>query len=361
MDDSPTRTRRNPLIAGFHASWITVLLIAAINTGIALVLKIDDPRPFWHPLVTVQLFGFSIAYCVNVAAPWDKPAPVWRMVIASAVGAMIGSALVLLVKTQFPPLAIYTLQDIVSRATFFAMNTLAAFFNGLLISLIFYIKFRETRASAALHRAEAERHLLSKQAIEAELKLMQAQVEPHFLFNTLASVQYLTETDPKQASALLTHLIAYLRAALPELRASSTTLGKEAHLAEAYLNVLAMRKGPRLSFAVDIPPDLAQHPFPPNLLLSLVENSVKHGLEPAAAGGRIDIRARRNGNALVIAVDDTGKGLPANGATVQPGVGLSNVRDRLAALYGTRAHFSLEPAREGGAHATLTLPLESGY
>ena len=101
------------------------------------------------------------------------------------------------------------------------------FGNGLLISLIFYVKLREARAAAALHKAEAERHLLSKQAIEAELKLMQAQVEPHFLFNTLASVQYLTETDPPQANVLLGHLIAYLRAALPQLRASSSTLGRE--------------------------------------------------------------------------------------------------------------------------------------
>ncbi len=110
------------------------------------------------------------------------------------------------------------------------------------------MKFSETRAAAALHKAEAERHLLSKQAIEAELKLMQAQVEPHFLFNTLASVQFLTETDPKQANALLGHLIEYLRAALPQLRAASTTLGREAELARAYLNILKMRIGPAARF-----------------------------------------------------------------------------------------------------------------
>ncbi len=129
---------------------------------------------------------------------------------------------------------------------------------------VFYVKRREARAAAALHKAEAERHLLSKQAVEAELKLMQAQVEPHFLFNTLASVQYLTETDPKQANVLLGHLIGYLRAALPQLRARSSTLGREVALAEAYLNILRMRIGPRLTFAIDVPDELRDHPFPPN-------------------------------------------------------------------------------------------------
>src|SRR3569623_876239 len=228
-----------PLRRGLSFCWSTLLLLVAINTGIAAELWIDDPRPFWQPLVTVQLYGLSIAYCVNVATPWERSKPIRTLMFSVAIGALIGIALVILVKG-------YTLQYVQERAPFFAYNFITAWGNGLLISLMFYVKFRETRATAALHKAEAERHLLSKQAIEAELKLMQAQVEPHFLFNTLASVQYLTETDPKQASALLAHLIDYLRAALPQLRARSSTLAREISLVEAYLSILATRLGSRL-------------------------------------------------------------------------------------------------------------------
>ena len=328
-----------------------MLLLVAINTGIAAVLWIDDPRPFWHPLLTVQVYGLVIAYCVNVVKPWDNPRPIRTMVAAVAVGAIIGVVLVVLLKG-------YSIQYVSERATFFAYNVITAWGNGLLISLMFYVKFRETRATAALHMAEAERHLLSKQAIEAELKLMQAQVEPHFLFNTLASVQYLTETDPPQAGRLLGHLIGYLRAALPQLRASSTTLGKEAELARAYLNILQMRIGPRLAFDIDVPAELRDHPLPPNLLISLVENAIKHGIEPAAAGGVVSVAARRDGDALLVTVSDTGRGLEAGGTTGGQGVGLSNIRERLAALYGARGRFTLQPGEQRGARATLSLPYE---
>ena len=131
----------------------------------------------------------------------------------------------------------------------------AAFGNGLFVSLFFYVKHREARAAAALHKAEAERHLLSKQAIEAELKLLQAQVEPHFLFNTLASVQYLTETDPQQARRLLGHLIDYLRAALPQLRARIVDARPRDRARRGLSQHPAMRMGPRLTFAIDVPDD----------------------------------------------------------------------------------------------------------
>ena len=196
-------------------------------------------------------------------------------------------------------------------------------------------------------------------AVEAELKLLQAQVEPHFLFNTLASVQYLIETDPKQANVLLSHLVGYLRAALPQLRARSSTLGREIALAEAYLNILRMRIGPRLAFTIDVPEGLRGHLFPPNLLISLVENAIKHGIEPSADGGSVKLSAEQRADTIVVTVTDSGRGLvPDRGASGE-GVGLSNLRERLAALYGTRARFTLEPAPPRGMRATLTLPLEA--
>ncbi len=340
---------RRTLARGFVFKWSTVLLLAAINTGIAAVLWIDDSRPFWQPLLTVQLYGFAIAYCVNAAAPWAQPRPIPRLLLAVAIGTLAGLVLTIVVKG-------YSIEYVLARKEMFGWNVFAGFANGLFVSLFFYVKMREAQSAVALHKAEAERHLLSKQAIEAELKLMQAQVEPHFLFNTLASVQFLTETDPREAHRLLGHLIEYLRAALPHLRASSTTLGKEAGLAEAYLNILRMRMGPRLAFTIDVPGDLATHPFPPNMLISLVENAIKHGIEPAAQGGTVAVRARREGSMLVVTVEDTGRGL---GAASRPGhgVGLANIRERLAALYGTQAQFSLERGVPSGARATLAVPL----
>ena len=351
MSNAPA-ARENPLLAGFRFNWSTFLLIAAINTGIALVLWIDDVRPFWHPLLTVQLYGFSIAYCVNIAAPWDHDKPLRRLALAACIGSLIGVVLVIVFKG-------YPLDYVRERISFFFYNAFAAFGNGLLISLIFYVKRREARAAAALHKAEAERHLLSKQAIEAELKLMQAQVEPHFLFNTLASVQYLIETDPRRANVLLGHLIGYLRAALPQLRARSSTLGREMSLAEAYLNILKMRIGPRLTFAIDLPDELRDHPFPPNLLISLVENAIKHGVEPSADGGAVTLAAAHAGDSVTVTVTDTGRGLAAGAATNGQGVGLTNIRERLAALYGPRGRFTLEPSSPRGMRATLSLPFEA--
>ena len=353
MTTAPATRREHPLLAGFRFSGSTLLLILAINTGIALVLWINDARPFWHPLLTAQLQGLAIAYCVNVAAPWDHDRPLRRLAIATLAGSLAGVVLVIVAKR-------YSFDYVRTMPASFAFNFVAAFVTGLSISLMFYVKRREARAAAALHRAEAERHLLSKQAIEAELKLMQAQVEPHFLFNTLASVQYLTETDPRQASVLLGHLIGYLRAALPQLRVSSSTLAREMSLAEAYLNILKIRIGPRLAFAVALPEELRDHPFPPNLLISLVENAIKHGIEPSADGGSVTLTAAHAGDSVVVTVADTGAGAGAAERTRSgQGVGLTNVRDRLAALYGSRGRFTLEPVSPRGMQATLSLPYEA--
>jgi LytS/YehU family sensor histidine kinase len=202
-------------------------------------------------------------------------------------------------------------------------------------------------------RSEADRNLLSKQAAEAELKLMQAQVEPHFLFNTLASVQFLTETDPPMAGLMLGHLLSYLRAAVPQLRSGSTTLGQEAELARAYLSIMQMRMETRLRFSIDIPQSLESHPFPPMLLMSVVENAIKHGIEPQAEGGEVRLEAKQRDGSLVVSVTDSGRGFAD-----QPGqgVGLTNLRERLKALYGQRSQLRLDAILPHGAKATIEIP-----
>jgi hypothetical protein len=161
----------------------------------------------------------------------DQPRPILQLAIAVAIGAILGHALMVPTKNfilehLLNQPRLYTLDYVLSHKKTFFFSTFSAFLIGLCISVFFLLKFRETRAAEALHKGEAERLLLAKQAMESELKLMQAQIEPHFLFNTLASVQFLTETDPPQASRLLGHLLAYLRAALPQMRSASTTLGR---------------------------------------------------------------------------------------------------------------------------------------
>ncbi len=360
MNTSPTVTIRPGWLAaaaaGFRASWLTILLIVAINTGVAAILSLDDARPFWHPFISAQSFGLSIAYAVNAASPWDKPRPVWRLIIAVAIGTAIGVALLIAIKGYVIAEQNYRLESVRLRVGQFAWTSLGGFVMGLCVSVFFLLKYRDGRMRAAMLKAEADRNLLAKQAVESELKLMQAQVEPHFLFNTLASVQYLTETDPPQASKLLGHLLAYLRAALPQLRSASATLGQEIELVEAYLNILRMRMGQRLAFTIDVPTALRTHAFPPVLLISIVENAVTHGLEPQAEGGTIRIDARRDGDRLVVSVTDTGRGIAGGAARPGQGVGLANVRDRLAALFGPAGRFSLADVAPHGARATIEVP-----
>lgn len=351
------------LARGFRFSWITIGIILLVNTGIATFESVNDMRPFWHPFVTVQACGLAIAYCVNVAAPWASPKPILRLAIAVAIGAALGHALMVPIKNfvleyLLAQPRLYTLDYFLSHKGTFFFSWFGASLIGLCISVFFLLRFREARAAEALHKAEAERLLLAKQAMESELKLMQAQIEPHFLFNTLASVQFLTETDPPQASRLLGHLLSYLRAALPKMRSTSATLGQEIEFAEAYLNILRMRMGPRLDFAIDVPDALRTHPFPPVLLISVVENAVTHGLEPLAAGGRVTLAARRDHDVLRVTVSDTGIGLSGVSRPGR-GVGLLNVRERLTALFGARGRFVLEDAAPHGARATIEIPFEA--
>ena len=348
-----------PVFAGLRGvSWRTLGLIVAINTGVALILYTEETRPFWHPFITAQSVGLSIAYAVNAAQPWESAHPLRRLIGAAASGTAVGMLFLLAIKGYVIGDPEYHLGDLHGHGApgHFVSTAVSGLVMGLCVSLFFLLKIRDARARAELLRAEADRNLLSKQAIEAELKLMQAQVEPHFLFNTLASVQFLTETDPPKAGLMLGHLLAYLRAALPQLRSNSTTLGQESDLAQAYLSIMRMRMGPRLSFVIDIPTELRSHRFPPMLLMSLVENAIKHGIEPQADGGTVRLEARRDAGRIAVSVVDNGHGLAHK---IGNGVGLTNLRGRLRALYADQARFTLEEITPHGARATVELPFDA--
>jgi hypothetical protein len=221
------------------------------------------------------------------------------------------------------------------------------------VAKFFIDRSRAAQKVAESKKREAEYHRMSRQVTEAKLAALQAQVEPHFLYNTLASVQALTEVDPQKAHDMTGHLIQYLRNALPKMRESVSTVGQEVELVRAYLNILQMRMGKRLAFDIEVAPGLGESPFPPLMLPSLVENAIKHGLEPQREGGRVSISIAAVDGPIRAVVADTGRGF---GETVGAGVGLANIRERLAALYGDAAHLTLEANEPQGVKATIEIP-----
>ena len=213
---------------------------------------------------------------------------------------------------------------------------------------------RRRAQDAVLGEQAAER-----EALQARLSALQAQVEPHFLFNTLANLKYLMRTDTSAALEMLDHLIGYLQNALPDMRSISSTLGREIDLARAYLSLMQIRMGQRLRFFIDVPEGLRALPMPPAMLISLVENALRHGLQGLPHPGSLRIGAVLQSGTLEVTVHDDGAGL--GGSTGHGhGVGLSNIHARLALLYGDAATLQVLQAQPRGVTAIVRLPVSSG-
>jgi signal transduction histidine kinase len=220
-------------------------------------------------------------------------------------------------------------------------------------------KLAEVKAAAATETAESEQ--LKRQVVEARMAAMQAQVEPHFLFNTLASIDHLIETDPPRASQMQRNLIALLRASMPSMRESNPaaqTLGREIAVIRPYLEILKVRMEDRLQASVDVPNGLLSAEFPPMMIQSLVENAIKHGLEPKAEGGTLRVAAEIVDGRLAVSVADTGLGFGL-ADTAGTGVGLANIRERLKLLYGDRASVVVADNEPSGTVVTLTVPYQA--
>ncbi len=207
---------------------------------------------------------------------------------------------------------------------------------------------RARAQSIELRRLEAERELT-----ESRLQLLRNQIEPHFLFNTLATVRLLHATSPERGSQLLAHLIDYLKLTASNLESPRRDLARELGLVRSYLGVIGIRMGGRLATRIDVPDELLDCAFPPLTLATLVENAVKHGIAPRPGVGEIRISARRVGDAIEAEVADTGIGF---GQTVGGGIGLSNIRARLRVLYGDRARLALTGNKPSGVRATIRVP-----
>ncbi|WP_426209099.1 sensor histidine kinase [Massilia sp. TWP1-3-3] len=204
--------------------------------------------------------------------------------------------------------------------------------------------------------AQRQREALHNQAIEAQLRILQAQIEPHFLFNTLANLRQLYRTSAVDGESMLDHLIAYLRSAMENLRAEYSSVVQEMDLAMHYLAIMQIRMGSRLAYRFVVPDALLKHPLPPAMLISLVENAVKHGIAESSEGV-ITLSVARIGAALHVSIADNGPGISSVGGT---GLGLSNIRQRLEAIYGSSACLEVGSPVEGGFTGTIIIPFEEG-
>jgi LytS/YehU family sensor histidine kinase len=227
---------------------------------------------------------------------------------------------------------------------------------AVLVGLLGEYRWSSLRAAARLHEAELNRIRLQGELAAGRLQVLQAQIEPHFLFNSLANVRRLLRTDGEAGRAMLGDLMRYLESALPRMREDSSTLEHETELVRAFLAVHQVRMGRRLKVRIDVPPQLGDRVVPPMMMLTLIENALKHGLGPLPEGGAIDVAACEANGRLVLRVSDTGRGLVTGSGG---GTGLANIRARLKAMYGAAAGLSLRLNEPRGVVAEIDLPVHA--
>jgi sensor histidine kinase YesM len=341
-------------------------MIAAFNTVCAIVVTyvINIRGDFWNNWVFSMCIGSMAMFLIDAArfVLWGEAKPpklpmIGITLVAVPLAYFIGSFIAV-------HLLGLTTEEVIKDQISHAAGMLI--FITLVSLFITWFFWSRTELLALRAEAEAEKAksaAVEKQAMQAQLQLLQAQIEPHMLFNTLANLQGLIAIDPSRAQHMLDQLIHYLRATLSSARADKTTLMHEFDLMRAYLELMSVRMGARLKYTLHLPQELKNQTIPPMLLQPLLENAIKHGLEAKIEGGHIDVEASQQGDKLTLTVADTGLGLEV---THHPHyqnhgthIGLANVRERLHALYGNNAQFTLTPNAPAGTVAQLTLPLST--
>jgi signal transduction histidine kinase len=328
--------------------YVVVVVVSAACSVSSIFFTLLNGSSLTDNLITIHAVGFSqLALSTLVRLRFHGRLPALGLAFAILAGFVLGSKLASLVGAPDP--AALVLQDPVAMRGFIG----ASLFVGVVVTAFFlYFSYtRGVREELERERRRAAEALQGETA--ARLALLQAQIEPHFLFNTLANIHALIEQDPTAASRTLEELNAYLRASLRRSRQMTATVGEEIELVEALLALGRARLGARLEHTVSVPPELRSIPLPPLLLQPLVENAIRHGIEPAIDGGKIDVDVRRSDAGLELTVTDTGAGLNAN---APEGVGLANVRARLASLYGANGKLLLYGNAPRGVIARLIIP-----
>ncbi len=325
-----------------------VLIVMAFNTAIAVLFAAMLTQGFAQSFIYSQAIGLSILTCSRVLMhvqgvykPDGRTVAV-AVPVGAIVGTTIGVFLVPALTGEDKPSAGLLPGSLVGSLVF-----------GVAISYFFYSRVTIAEKEAALQQSALEAAEAERRRAEAELKALQAQIEPHFLFNTLSNVAGLIDGDPATAKRMLTSFTGYLRGSLDRTRAGGGTVGEELEMVRRYLEIMAIRMGDRLRWVIDLPDELAAAALPPLTLQPFVENALQHGLGPRPEGGEIRIVVRRDKDDLVIEVIDSGIGLDTSAA---PGVGIANVRARLAAIHGPRADVVLAPVTPHGVRATVRVP-----
>jgi len=348
-------------LAGFAARAATWALI---NVAIALILSLAQGKNFPTSLLYSECIGLSCVFAIDGgrlivarlrvrlgARPFRDPDwPGWLWMIACIVaGVPLGYGL------GFHVADLATGNRSLLGDDAWSNVTTALAISGLAAGVATVVGYNRSRLVVARAEAETARRV----AAESQLQLLQAQLEPHMLFNTLANLRALIALEPAQAQQMLDHLIAFLRATLGASRVTLHPLADECRRIDDYLALMAVRMGPRLASTIDLPAPLAGVPVPALLLQPLVENAIRHGLEPKVDGGRIAIAVARAGDRIVMTVRDTGVGLGGAAAGAGEGFGTQLVRDRIATLYGPSATLTLAVAAddEGGTIARIDVPL----
>ena len=331
---------------------VVMALINALRRSIFSVVAEKGIGPLIQPLVTGLMIGLLILFAVAFVLT-RFPARGARRYVAVAAAVVTASAVGALGKALWDRVV----EDAASFdfTSFFLGDWLRYTVPGLLVAGAYLYLRTEAEAAAVARECDIDAQRMAREVAEARLRVLEAQIEPHFLFNTLASVKRLYRQGSEVGDVMLDNLMRYLSVTLPQMRSPERTLGGEAALATAYLDIQRVRMGRRMSFDIRIPEALREAAFPPFMLLTLVENAVKHGLDPLPAGGRIAVEAIARDGKLVVDVRDTGRGFAQSSGA---GTGLAGIRARLRLLYGDDADLDLRADQPCGVTATLVLPLD---
>jgi sensor histidine kinase YesM len=337
---------------------VDLLYTIVIDTFIALFLTLTGIfatavtlKTFVIMFIISQCYGIPTCLIIMVSLRAFKPrkgvSEVFIILIGSVCGILIGHLMAASILQQVLPTFMWGWKKTFLKTIGLLLVLVAS------ISYFFHSKKHLQISKEIIQQERINRLSSEKETLEANLRLLQAQIEPHFLFNTLSNVLSLIDTDPVRGKSMLSDLIHYLRTSLSRTLPVITTLDQEMNIIEAYLNIQKVRMGERLRFTIELPDALREHPLPPMLLQPLVDNAVKHGLEPAIEGGEITIKVMEEDDLIRVEVQDTGNGFSSYDTA---GVGITNVRERIKLLYGDKGRLILEANVPHGVKAIIEVP-----
>jgi len=346
--------------AGFVAKTLRRVAVAlSLSVAVGLLLGLHWKSPWFAAVLRTIILGLSATTAFALFESWPRTLPQWLQrwvlqVVAVGVFMPVTTSLIYILSTPAGAPPFWKVND---RLSGWMLLTFAALLIAPWTTLAAIVRQKEAFARDQQLAFALERSELERQALDSRLHLLQAQVAPHFLFNTLANVQALVDAGSPRASALLRSLTAYLRAAVPVLNEAAVTTEHELQLVRPYLELMQMRMPDRLQYAMNVDPSALHVRCPPTTILTLVENAVRHGIDPSEEGGRIEIDIERRGERCVIRVTDTGAGLrqSANGL----GTGLTTLRERLQLIFGNDAQLRLTSVAPHGVVVEIEMPAQT--